>query len=146
MTTFTKCFIASLLLVCTQALRIKTDVYCSRTSGDAGNFVELRTTITEFGNGNFQSSTQNFNTLRKSRVFVGLGIRIASATFSGTFLPSTMRVRVIESDGGPGDDGVCFLEISSRFSFIPTTVRCIREGDNGLTDRWTITARVTQVP
>ena len=150
MNSLVKIFLASALLVCTHAalLKIKTDVYVSKTGFDLGNLVELKTTITESGNGQIQTSTQTFNTLPENKMFPGLGVLVASATFSGTKLPTTMKVRMIESDAGTTskDDGICYMEVTPPFfSFTPTTIKCIREGDDGLSQLYVVTARITRV-
>ena len=131
------CLIAAALLVlCAHAapartFKIQTEVYAKRTPGDRGDRVELVTEITESGNSQHHSKTEA-SSVPTSFVFTGLGQKIAHAEFTGGSLPETINVVIYEDDGKSGkNDGICTLFISSNFSATPTTVRCVREENDG---------------
>lgn len=146
MNTFTAILVIATFFISAQASAVKsirTDVFCSRTDADFGNFVELKTTIRESGNGQIQSSSQA-TSLTESSIFSGFGAPIASATFTGLTLPSAMHVRVFEDDVVL-DDGVCVLDINAKFSTHPVSVKCTREARDGLAHTFVITVRIYQV-
>ena len=146
MKSFTVATVFVALLVCQAfAIRyIRTEVYCSETDEDDGLFVELNTTISESGNSQFQTVTQS-SSVSEFSFFSGMGVLIANATFSGSFLPANMSVTVIEDDFGLADDGVCKLDISANFSTTPIYVKCTQLSKDGLFSLWTITAKVFEV-
>ena len=122
---------------------IRTKVYCSKTSEDFGSYIELKTNIKESGSGQIQSADRLAN-LPKNRVYSGLGALIANATFSGTYLPWTMSVRVYEDDPSY-DDGVCKLDISTTFFTTPIFDRCIRETKDDLIASFIVIAKIFEI-
>lgn len=102
----------------------------------------LITTISQAGGGKGESKTRQHK-LPINGIFSGLGESIASATFSGSQLPSTIKVRVTEDDGPTSkDDGVCNISYRGPFSTSPMVLKCIREGNNGLVDSYIMNVKI----
>lgn len=134
------------LVVASQAIGIRTEVFTSKTGSDqSGPNVEMVTRIEESGNGQFGSATVT-NTVPVNSVFFGLGQQIADETFNGDTLPTSIKVRVFEDDNDPSkNDGVCVLTITAPFSTSPITVKCEREEIDGLAIFNIISVRVRRV-
>lgn len=88
-----------LIATVSQAISIRTRVWIKKTGGDqAGPLNELITTVTESGNGQGQSVTEQVDALTNAN-FGGLGQLLSDQTLSGNKLPTAIMVRVIEDDG-----------------------------------------------
>lgn len=145
MNSFTSMLVISALLISAHAVKIRTDVYCSRTGSDPGTHVEIQTEIEESGNGQSEAHKETRRLREETNFRRKFGVRIATATFSGPMLPSNMKVRVFEEGSSGRDDGVCLIDVNASFSSRPVSIKCTREANNGLAQTWVITAIIYKI-
>lgn len=127
-----------------QAVSIRTNVWIKKTGEDqSGPSNELVTTISESGNNQNEMWTTTVDALTEA-TFGGMGQLIAARTFSGSKLPKSIKVRVIENDGPTIlDDGVCNIKVTTKFTEAPIDLSCTREADDGLGDVEIVNVRIT---
>lgn len=129
-----------------QGVSIRTQVWIKKTGGDqAGPSNELITTVSESGNGQNEVFVAPVDVLSNAN-FGGNGQLLVDKTFSGSQLPTSIKVRVIEDDGPSSkDDGVCNIKISTTFTTTPITLSCTREANDGLGDLNIVNVRIRRV-
>lgn len=135
----------SLVLCATASGKIRTRVYAAKTGNDVTPpEVELVTVIREYGAKQMERYFSKKNLPVKKR-FPGLGVLIADANFTG-YIPTGINVRVTEDDGEVKfDDGVCSLNVETKFTTDPITIKCIRQKDDGLRQDYIITVVIEEL-